>query len=92
VRPSHQRVAGAPEVTVRKKELIERRVDLNGGFEIEEVQPPVGQIGLIDVEGPRTDAVEVGMRLSGKLDTLLLHLAVQSDEEIVDVAAIRMAV
>src|SRR5579859_8067022 len=70
-----QRVACAPEIAVGKKQLIERRVDFNGCFEIEKIQGTVRQTGFINLKLPIGDACEVGMLLAAQLDALGFHLA-----------------
>lgn len=83
-----QRVAGAPEIAVGKKQLVERRVDFNSGFEIEKVQAAVRQTGFINLEWSIGDAVEVGMLLAAQLDALGFHLAIQANEEVVDIEVV----
>src|SRR5580704_13551204 len=83
-----QRVARAPEIAVGKKQLVERCVDFNGGFEVQKVQAAGGQTGFINLEWSIGDAGEVGMLLAAQLDALGFHLAIETDEEVIDVEVV----
>lgn len=80
-----QRVARSPKIAVCEEQLIERRVYFDSGLQIQEIQTAVRQTRCIDLEWPIRNAFEIQILLFRQLDSFSFHLAIETDEKVVDV-------
>src|SRR5262249_53156762 len=83
-----ERITGAPEVAIRQEQLIERRVYLDRRFEVENIEAPFRQGVYVDIKWVLSHCGEVELFLLSEFDTTRFHLAVQPDDEIVDVQVV----